>query len=544
MLPKDLATGRYLVRLVLGPAEFEVPGHLQVLEDDALRVQLESIIPVTGYVSVKHDGFDFDIAGPNLARSSQDNIIQVVGEGPQAVGSEIECKNYERNSHYDKLCLSYDPGMEGKRVHVRGYHPAKYKGPVDIKVQVGNNTSNVLRTTFSGITEQGVRLTAILVFGLLLLIVVGLVWKGIGGYKIDGETYSPLSSFFLDKETNSFSLSKFQLLAWTAVAVFGYLYLFLCRMLIQWDFSFPPIPDGLPMLLGVSAGTTVAAAGITVTRGSKGAGPVQPSMADFVSSGGLVLSDRFQFFVWTLVGCLGFVGLVLKSDASTLKELPKIPDNFLYLMGISSAGYLSGKLVRKPGPVIRLLSVTAAAPSVVGTPMVPAMMTIVLKGENLSSRAGVKVDDRTLRTDQYLIKTIKPQDQAPDPLFCAEIELTLKDAELYLEGAHTLTFTNEDGQMAASGFPIDPLTVDSIPEIPHGTAAANVIVTGKNFGEHTTAQWKDATGSIAAIPEAQVRKTSDIQLSVALTPGATAGQGTLTLISQIGLRASKNVNIT
>jgi hypothetical protein len=378
----------------------------------------------------------------------------------------------------------------------------------------------------------------------LVLIVVRLVWKGVGQYKIGGETYGPLASFFLDKETNSFSLSKFQLLAWTAVAVFGYLYLFLCRMLIQWDFSFPPIPDGLPMLLGVSAGTTVTAAGITVTRGSKGAGPVQPSFADFVSSGGLVLSDRFQFFVWTLVGCLGFLGLVLKSDPSTLKDLPKIPDNFLYLMGISSAGYLSGKLVRRPGPIIKLLSVTAATPPVVGPPAVPATMTVNLKGENLSSRAGVKVDDRTLRADQYLVKAIKPQDQAPDPLFCVEIELTLKDAGMYLEGVHTLTLTNDDGQMAAGGFPIDPLTIDSIADIPHSAAAVNVIVTGKNFGDHTTALWKDAAGTIATIPEAQVRKTSDVQLSVTLTPGATAGQGTLTLISQIGLRASKNVNIT
>ena len=77
------------------------------------------------------------------------------------------------------------------------------------------------------------------------------------------------------------------MIAWTTVSVFGFVYLYLCRTYVQWNFTFPPIPDGLPTLLGVSAGTTVAAMGITVNHGSKGAGPVHPSMADFISTGGI-----------------------------------------------------------------------------------------------------------------------------------------------------------------------------------------------------------------------------------------------------------------
>jgi hypothetical protein len=369
-----------------------------------------------------------------------------------------------------------------------------------------------------------------------------------GLYTISGKTYGPLAAFLLDKETNSFSLSKFQLLAWTCVAVFGYVYLFLSRMLIQWDFSFPPIPDGLPTLLGISAGTTVAASGITITRGPKGAGPVQPSMADFVSSGGLLAADRFQFFVWTLIGCAGFLGLLLRTDPSILKELPKIPDNFLYLMGISSAGYLGGKLARKPGPVIRLLAVSRVTQPLAGPPPVPATMVISLHGENLASNASVKVDDQMLRPDpdQYSIKVIKSQDQPADPLFCSEIELyiTLKEATKYLEGEHPLTLTNADGQSASARFPLDPLTIDLIPDVPRNALPVDVPVTGKNFGERTSGVWKDASGKASSIPEAQVKKVSDVRLMVTLTPGTTAGEGALTLISQIGLRASRKVNVT
>jgi hypothetical protein len=91
---------------------------------------------------------------------------------------------------------------------------------------------------------------------------------------------------------------------------------------------------------------------------------------------------------------------------------------------------------------------------------------------------------------------------------------------------------------------LDPLTIDLIPDVPRNAAPVDVPVTGKNFGERTSAEWKDALGKTSSIPEAQVKKASDIKLMVTLTPGTTAGEGALTLISQIGLRASRKVSVT
>jgi hypothetical protein len=224
--------------------------------------------------------------------------------------------------------------------------------------------------------------------------------------------------------------------------------------------------------------------------------------------------------------------------------LPKIPDSFLYLMGISSAGYIGGKLARKPGPVMRLLAVDRVTQPLAGPPPVPATMAIGLRGENLASNASVKIDDQTLRPDQYSIKVVKSQDQPADPLFCSEVELTLKEATKYLEGEHPLTLTNADGQSASARFPLDPLAIDLIPDLPRNTAPVDVPITGKNFGERTSAEWKDASGKTSSIPEAQVKKVSDVRLMVTLTPGTTVGEGALTLISQIGLRASRKVNVT
>ena len=540
-LPKgNFDTGRYLVYVAFDSKELPVPGDLTVASDESAKVRVDSIYPATDYGNDKDQAYDFEISGENLAQAPNDNVIEVVGHGPLTVGSAEECRSYAQSKQYQKVCLSYEPGMEGKKLTVLGYHPAHYEGPVDFRVHTPNSTSETKRVVFSSVSENGLRGLATLVSLLIAFIVLLLVWKGIGIYKIAGTHYGPLSAFFLDKETNSYSLSKFQLLAWTAVAVFGYVYLLCCQTLIQWNFNFPSIPSGWPTLLGVSAGATVAAVGITSTRGSKGAGPLSPSMADFISSGGLVLSDRFQFFVWTLVGCGGFLFLVLRNDPSKLTELPDVPSGFLYLMGISAAGYLGGKLVRLPGPVVKELLVASVVPAVPGT--TSAVLTISLKGENFSKNASVKVDEDELRTDQFQIECVKPQDQPADPSFCSEIKVTLKEADKYLEGQHKLALTNKDGQMAVSSFPADPLTIGPVNDLLEGTTPVDVVVNGANFAVGLTAVWKNAALKETAIGAAQVQKKTDTQLIVTLAPGP-AGKATLTLISPINLRAHIDVNV-
>ena len=77
---------------------------------------------------------------------------------------------------------------------------------------------------FSGITEGYLRILASLVSIGLAVIALLIVWKGVSLHKA-GEHYNFLDSFFLDRETMSYSLSKFQLIAWTTIAVFTYIYL-------------------------------------------------------------------------------------------------------------------------------------------------------------------------------------------------------------------------------------------------------------------------------------------------------------------------------
>ena len=62
----------------------------------------------------------------------------------------------------------------------------------------------------------------------------------------------------MDKDTYTYSLSRLQVLLWTATSVFAYAYFCLCHSFIQWQATFPDVPDGIPLLLGLSVGTSVA----------------------------------------------------------------------------------------------------------------------------------------------------------------------------------------------------------------------------------------------------------------------------------------------
>jgi len=126
--------------------------------------------------------------------------------------------------------------------------------------------------------------------------------------------------------------------------------------------SWPDVPATLPGIIAVAAGTAVGSQLITAAKGPKGAGEEAPSFADFITSGGVVAADRMQMLLWTLLGVGVFIYAVLHLSPGTITELPPVPDRLLVLMGLSSAGYLGGKLARKAGPVIDEISVSPPDP--------------------------------------------------------------------------------------------------------------------------------------------------------------------------------------
>jgi hypothetical protein len=355
---------------------------------------------------------------------------------------------------------AYGQVSNGNQVHVWLPWPT-YSGVLSLKLGIQDKVSNALDGIVVSKIESKWK-AAWLAAGITLALLglpLFLVSRNSGSaYHIGDQQYGVLAAFFLDKETDTYSLSKFQFYLWTAVAIFGYVYLALVESLVQGKAVFPEIPENLPGIILVSAATSVLATGITAARGPKGAGDIHPSLGDFVSAGGVVVAERFQFFVWTLLGAVTFLFFTISSDPATLHDLPKIPDSFLQIMGISSLGYLSGKLARKPGPVIDNIQpdpTTAAG--------VTTNFKLTVAGQKLSQDAALRIgaDDVKIVTTPAGGTAVAPplevgsaklngftKEEQGD--FCKQLIFEINPKpEWKTKDKHKVTLTNDDGKAAS-----------------------------------------------------------------------------------------------
>jgi hypothetical protein len=314
------------------------------------------------------------------------------------------------------------------------------------------------------------------------------------GYKnvVEGKKYSILSALFLDAETDTYSLSRVQFFVWTAVGILGYLYLLLSRSLVQGKLEFVDVPAGLPGIIMIAAGTTILAQGITKSKGPKGAGEVHPSLTDLISTGGVVVPERFQFFVWTIIGAVVFVYLVFQHDPGTIKDLPQVPSGFLELMGVSSLGYLGGKVARRAGPVIDEILAK------------PGSLELTLKGRNLSKDASFRIGDEDVRSDLLVNRSaeIIDPDTEGEPNTGKSIKLTITDPKPeWLKDDNSLTIINPDGQKATLAYAVGPV-LGSVQASRKGDETVEIIVKGVNLSSDSQVSLEDSQGNpVAAIVE-------------------------------------------
>jgi len=267
-------------------------------------------------------------------------------------------------------------------------------------------------------------------------------------------TTSLLKLLLLDPETNTYSLSRAQFLWWLHVIALAYLFLFLGHAFVQdtWDL---PVLSGAAYTFLVSLGTLVAAQVTTAIKGSKGSGEENPSAADLFVNGGVLALDRVQQALWSLIAGGMFLGSTI-ATYSTSSGLPNVPQELIVLMGLSSAGYIGGKLARKPGPKID---------QVVPGEVVDGTPTIKIAGIDLSL-GGVRDEDKNAihsRVDigarVYLdsatapqpfdqVFTLEEEENHPGE-FCKLLQVSLAgQPDGWLGNKHTISVMNADGQRA------------------------------------------------------------------------------------------------
>jgi hypothetical protein len=327
-----------------------------------------------------------------------------------------------------------------------------------IAIRVGDNSSEVKKITVSRVPYS-----APLWWAIIGLFVVVAVVLAILSNSRKGKLPPSLLSLIIDPDTNTYSLSKFQFVLWTSVAILSYLFLFLSKSLAQGKLEFIDIPSGLPAIVLASAATTFFAIGIDNTKGGKGSGPeIEPVWSDLISAGGNVLPDRLQFFAWTIIGVFVYAFTVLSQNPGVISDLPIIPPGFLQLSGVSAVGYLGGKLVRAPGPVIATIDIPAYE---------GGFLTLTLNGKNLSKDASLILIDfyeKTIRIPQDIGLALGSHDQdkgkaimqiidgqAGDPTMASKLKIQIPaalDQWQFRDNLYSITLANPDTQIAAGMF--------------------------------------------------------------------------------------------
>lgn len=230
----------------------------------------------------------------------------------------------------------------------------------DIVVQQGDRTSNPLTVHIQSYSTARILWWTFIVLLIAIVLVLALASR-VRKYTIDDTRYGFFRILFLDPETNTYSLSKYQFYMWSAAAIFSYSYYALSRLYIQHQLL-PDIPGNLPAIVAIGAGTAIGSQVVTTIRGPKGGGQEFPTIGDFVTSGGVAAPDRIQMFVWTTLGAMGFCIATLHWAPWQIIQLPDMGQGWMYMMGLSSIGYLGGKLARLPGPVLNEISITPGSP--------------------------------------------------------------------------------------------------------------------------------------------------------------------------------------
>jgi hypothetical protein len=434
-LPSTMVQGNYTGDVV------DEQGHT-VATGGKLRVlasqppSIAKVVPHATYAVDKTYGFE--LVGDNFSQDPKDNIVKVNDVAVKFEHYVLEPTS-ESGSRTAKDCAGQFPCLISNRRNIRIYGfvlPPHVSRPLMVTVQVDGRVSDPKTVLLAWGDRSTPAIIAFACLGLLAGLVYFVARKKAAQYTVDDRSYTTLAYVFIEPETNTFSLSRLQLILWTAAAVVAYVYLAASQFLVQWSWALPKVPDGLPALLGLSVGTTALAVGATSARGSKGAGPLHPGVGDFITSGGVFAPERLQFFIWTILGVVGFVSATLAQDPATVTDLPKIPDNFLPLMGVSSLGYLAGKVVRKPGPVVKQL---IPPPPYVGGPV-----SFRILGESLSPRAQVRLNGTFVSADHVTVPATEPQDAE----FVKELVVTVPTVNAAPPGVLPVKIINADGQSA------------------------------------------------------------------------------------------------
>jgi len=430
-VPGPLRRGFYKAELVSEEGELLASGPNDVMVAAAEKPVITAVLPKVVYPV--NGRYDFEIIGDNFSHIDEEKLSIRINDIP--LGTINKCtavasgKLTDQRNDNNLPCLVSD--WRAIRLYGLTLDHTGIGRPLEISVEVDKLVSEPKPLVLSYVQRYTPIAIAILVLCAVIALIYFFFIRKMARTLARKTPYPQLACLVIDPQTHTYSLSKLQMIIWAAAAIVAYSYLAASQFLVQWKLGIPNVPQGLPMLLGISATTTALSVGATEFRGSKGAGMVNPGLADFITTGGVFAPERLQFFVWTILGAITFVAATLAQDPGSATEMANIPDTFNQLMGASSLGYLAGKFARKPGPVIKTVTIDDKSGE------------IRIAGENLSPRGQVLLDGVVLSA-----RIAPASGQTDGDEFVNELIVAPTGQKLAAEQVESLKIKNPDGQAA------------------------------------------------------------------------------------------------
>ncbi len=203
-------------------------------------------------------------------------------------------------------------------------------------MKVNDQKSNKLDIRFVRINWR--RWTALIA---LIPVVILLLPLFVMAVKVKNRDF--LRTLFIDKKTNTYSLSKCQAFAWTIVLIGSYFYLAIGTGLILGKGEIPDFNLSLLGMMGISYGGMLIARGSSIRNPKKDLTETPRQLSDLISEGGEISLPRLQLLGFTITAIIIYL-YYLTSANLFVNGLPDFPSTLLGLLGISQGGYIGGKV--------------------------------------------------------------------------------------------------------------------------------------------------------------------------------------------------------
>lgn len=221
--------------------------------------------------------------------------------------------------------------------------PEFLEGEVDVvamiiddngKIKAFNNSKFYVQRQFWAIFYGGI-------ITLLVIFLISLLRKG--SWKIWWR--APLN--FTETQLGRYSVSLLQILIWTAITLFSYIYVYCVKG------EFIHITNQILILLGISGATALSAKATAMARFREipekyfikngenlKDNKRKPKFSDYISIGNIPNIFKFQILGFTVI-----TGIIVIWELIKTSNFPEIPDGFLTLMGISGGVYVGNEMV-------------------------------------------------------------------------------------------------------------------------------------------------------------------------------------------------------